>query len=58
MKKNSLFHSSFLATSCSLSVLALSLNVNAATVVDMELSLLNDLSGSVNNTEYELLING
>jgi len=56
MKSSTLICSALVAASCGLSVLAFSANANAAslTPVDLELSFLVDVSGSVDNNEFNL----
>jgi hypothetical protein len=56
MKISNLVRATLTAASCCLSVLAISTSAHAATLVpvDLELSLLVDVSGSVDNTEFNL----
>ncbi|HAC64387.1 MAG TPA: PEP-CTERM sorting domain-containing protein [Cyanothece sp. UBA12306] len=56
--KNSSILSTFLATSCSLSVLSIVAPTYAQINVDTEISFLVDISGSVDSSEYDLQVNG
>lgn len=60
MKRSTITRSALIAASCGLSVLAFSNNANAAhlTPVDLELSFLVDVSGSVSTSEFNLQRDG
>ncbi|MCU0535139.1 MAG: DUF1194 domain-containing protein [Hydrococcus sp. Prado102] len=57
-KKANSIRSVFWAASCGLSVVGFSTIATAATIVDTELSLLVDLSSSVDSSEYSLQVDG
>ncbi|QLE54252.1 DUF1194 domain-containing protein [Nostoc sp. TCL26-01] len=56
MKTSRIFQATLTAATCTLSALAISTSANAATLtpVDLELSLLVDVSGSIDTTEFNL----
>ncbi|YAF94338.1 MAG: DUF1194 domain-containing protein [Nodularia sp. CChRGM 3473] len=58
MKTANFFRATLTTVTCGLSVLTISATANAATLVDLELSLLVDVSGSVDNTEFALQRDG
>ncbi|MBD2295368.1 DUF1194 domain-containing protein [Anabaena sphaerica FACHB-251] len=59
MKISNLFRGTLVAVTCGLSVVAISTSASAAqTLVDLELSLLTDVSGSVVLSEFNLLKQG
>ncbi|ABA21917.1 Protein of unknown function DUF1194 [Trichormus variabilis ATCC 29413] len=59
LKKTSLFfRATFTTVAGTLSALAMSTSAYAATLVDLELSLLVDVSGSVDSTEFQLQRDG
>jgi Protein of unknown function (DUF1194) len=57
-KQSKSIRSAFWAVSCGLSVVGFSTIATAATIVDTELSLLVDVSGSVDSSEYDLQVDG
>ncbi|WGV25046.1 DUF1194 domain-containing protein [Halotia branconii] len=54
MKTSYIFQATFTAVAGIVSALAVSTTAKAATLVDLELSLLVDVSGSISTTEFNL----